>query len=222
MRFDNSARMQQLDVIMKSKKTSSRRCKGGTRSTSSRKSDSGSRASSGSDVLSDVSSSRAHNTLSGSSHHSRLSRSSHSASSRAPGCKHVVRLQESWRRLKEEQVSETDIGKNIITRLIESASKAPQNESIFEPDDIENLAMLLVETIDAIVIQAGPTLFEEDFESVRMSLDQTGVDSCQVAEVLLEGLRDSSKEDTFSDNTVRAWQCTVVDLLFDWGDEDDE
>lgn len=219
MRFDNSARMQQLDCILKPKKSSSR-CKAGSRSRSG-KGDNGSRASSASsgDVLSEVSGDRsatAYNTLSNSSHHSAVSRTRHSQSrsvhsvnSRAPGCKQVVRLQESWRRLKAMQASEQDIGKNIMSRVMGEV-----NPSFDRTKDLE---VLIVETIDSIVSQAGPSLFDEDFENLRLTWVEKGLDSCQVAGVLLDGLSDSAEKDIFSENTVRAWQTTVVELLSEWG-----
>lgn len=244
MRFDNTARMQQLDEILKSQKP--RKCKastgrsiGSTGKNSKNEDEGGSRASSQNssgrcknkgkhtdDVLSDASTAR--NTTSSVSRGSICSRDSLSLQSRRSmgrrqcsiGCKQIVLLQNSWGKLKASQINETDIGENILFRLIETkawaASKSVSTMKNFRPDRIDDFAKLFVETIDSIVSLAGPNLFEENFENLRLVWIDEGLHPALVSSVLLDGLRDSTTQDIFSNNVLQVWSSTVVQLLKSW------
>ena len=233
MRFDNSARMQQLDGILKPKK--SRKSKASGLSVSSGKSGEESRTSSrgssgrkGKDLISDASTyaeSTAHNTTTSASRSSLCSRGSRSLQSKCSktgpvGCKHVVLLQDSWDKLKASQINEADIGENIMFRLIDSKawseSKSFSAMKNFHPDRIDYFAKLILATIDSIVSLAGPNLFEEDFEKFRLVWIDEGLRPLQVSSVLLDGLRDSTTQDIFSENVLQAWLSTIVQLLISW------
>ena len=86
----------------------------------------------------------------------------------------------------------------------------------FHPDRIDHYAKLIVETIDSILSLLGPNLFEEDFENLRLVWVDEGLHPALVSKVLLDGLRDSTTQDIFSDNVLQAWLSTVVQLLRSW------
>ena len=136
------------------------------------------------------------------------------------GCKQIVLLQNSWGKLKASQINETDIGENILFRLIETkawaASKSVSTMKNFRPDRIDDFAKLFVETIDSIVSLAGPNLFEENFENLRLVWIDEGLHPALVSSVLLDGLRDSTTQDIFSNNVLQVWSSTVVQLLKSW------
>eukprot|EP00977_Amphora_coffeiformis_P008279 scaffold1872_cov262-Amphora_coffeaeformis.AAC.11 len=244
MRFDNSARMQQLDGILKPKSKKCKASSGRSISSASKNSKTGdeesrasSRASSGrssilkgkhtKDVLSDASTART-NTASTSASRSSVcsrdslqSRSTTGSRGEGPiGCKQVVLLQESWDMLKASQINETDIGENILYRLIETKAWTESNSfstmTHFHVDRIDYFAKLFVETIDNIIALAGPNLFDEDFESLRLVWIDEGLHPALVSRVLLDGLEDSTTQDIFSDNVLQAWLSTVVELLRSW------
>lgn len=228
MRFDNNARMQQLDGILKPKK-SSRSCKSSGLSISS-KGGGESLASSknGKKSTSEVSTAAESTLYSGGASVSRCSVSSRGSRSRRSttktrlqlGCKDVVILQQSWNRLKISQVSERSIGENVMFRLMENMSEQKSSGQSVTPERIESLSKLIVETIDSIVALAGPNLFEEDFESLRSIWIEENLDPCQVSKVLMNGLGASAVEDIFSDNAWEAWKSTVVPLVNSWGNLD--
>ena len=212
MRFDNRSRMQQLDGILHPKKslkgcTSKAFKEDGSRTSShkSRKKPSDTSTYAGSTAYS-----------TGVASVSRCSVSSHGSRSRRSarpcllGCKDVVTVQQSWGQLKAAQTTENNIGGNILKRYYSFSNKVP-------PERMESLSKLLVDTIDAIVSSAGPNLFEEDFECLRLIWIEEKLDPCHVSKVMLEGLRSSTVEKLFSENTVKAWENTVVRLINSWG-----
>lgn len=229
MRFDNAARMKQLDGLLKSKKTDKRHKTGGRSPRKGEGSSAGSKKNLGDS--STFSGSTAYHTMgshsSVASRNSAVSRSSsshHSAGrTRPPGCKEVLHIQESWGLLKSDQVTVDAIGENIIFRMIEAKHNSrshPDSKSI-HPDAIEECSKLIVASIDQIVSLAGPGLFEEDFEHLRHDWLEAGLDPYQVSRVLLDGLRDSVvRVGMFSDTVSQAWQATVVTLTCRWASQD--
>ena len=202
MRFDNTARMQQLDGILKPNK-SSRRLK-------AKGDGSGESLKSGLSTLAESTNFSSGASISRCSVSSRGSRTRRSAAKVRPlslGCKDVVVLQQSWNQLKASQVSERSIGENILASSGQTSS----------PERMESLSKLIVETIDSIVSLAGPNLFDEDFETSRLAWIEQDLDPCLVSKVLIDSLRACTVEDIFSDNVLEAWKSTVVPLVNSWG-----
>ena len=197
MRFDNSQRMAQLDVILKSKKC---RPKGRHGKSSHSK---------GSCTSDRKSCDRTTITQS-----SQGSRSSGGSSTqrilRAPSGKHVIQVQDSWQALKVDKVRTDRIGEIIVRHYLQDRGVAR--------DRIYTLATLMFDTLETIVSQLGPTLFEEDFASLRNNWINQGLDPRQVAKILVQGLRDCTARDIFAESsTTEAWEGTVVAFLLEWG-----
>lgn len=133
-----------------------------------------------------------------------------------PTLKQIMHVQESWDNLKAAQQGgrEDDIGECIILCLMQDTRVRISRQQIC------TWATVVYDTVDAIVSQMGPSLWEEEWDDYRVTFTEKGLDAWQLSKVLVEGLREScaSSEQAglVTPEVEEAWQATVVALLATW------
>jgi hypothetical protein len=219
MKFDNSARMEQLQVILKSNKKSSSRHHDKTRQKGSDAGSSGRHDTS--TIKTAALAQRSYNTTrprtsSVCTNESSTSSTRSNDKKKTPTIKQIMNVQESWDKLKaaQQRGHEDNIGECIVLCLMRNT-----RARISRPQ-ICIWATFVYETLDAMVCQMGPSLFEEKWDDYSITFIDKGLDAWQLSKVVLEGLRESNprneQDDIVTPDVEEAWQATIVALLATW------
>ena len=133
-------------------------------------------------------------------------------------CSTVLKLQESWNKIKQQNDYQATLAECLIRNMMvgHSDTRASLGLQSFRSDRFEVLSQVLTEPIDTIVNLAGPSLPDEDLQYLRLIWVSEGVNAQRVGEVLVDSIRDVVGEDAFTRDLEKVWNVTVINVLRDW------